>query len=66
MSREGKGKTPIVEIDLEKEQMNLDIAFKYQAAGPTTSKSSKASIFKELPSFVEDYKSRDDVRRVPT
>ena len=34
--------------------------------GSTTSRSSKASIFKELPAFMGDYKSRDDVRKVPT
>ena len=57
-NREGKGKAPIVDIDLEKEKMNLDTASRYQAVGPTTSRSSKASIFKELPSSVEDYASR--------
>ena len=66
MNREGKGKAPIAEIDLEKEQMKLDIASRYQATGPTTSRSSKASMFKELPSFVGDYESRDDIRKVPT
>ena len=66
MNREGKGKAPIAEIDLENEQINLDIASKYQAVGPTTSRSSKVSIFKELPSFVGDYESRDDVRKVLT
>ena len=40
-SREGKGKAPIAKIDLKKEQMNLDIASKYQAARPTTFRSSK-------------------------
>ena len=65
-NREGKGKDPIAEIDLEKEQLNLDIASRYQAKGPTTSRLSKASMFKELPSYVGDYESRDDVRRVPT
>ena len=66
VNREGKGKAPIVEIDLEKEQLSLDIASRYQAVEPTTSKTSKASIFKELPSFVGDYESRDDIRKVPT
>ena len=28
-NREGKGKAPLVDIDLEKEQMNLDIASRY-------------------------------------
>ena len=65
-NREGKGKGPIAEIDLEKEQLNLDIALRYQEKEPTTSRSSKASIFKELPSFVGDYKSRDGIRKVPT
>ena len=37
-NREGKGKAPIEEIDLEKEQLNLDIASRYQAKGPTTSR----------------------------
>ena len=46
--------------------MNLYIALRYQAVGPTTSRSSKASIFKELPSFVGDYESRDDIWKVPT
>ena len=45
-NREGKGKAPIAEIDLEKKQLNLDIALRYQGKGPTTSRSSKASIFK--------------------
>ena len=63
---EGKGKAPIAEIDLEKEQLNLDIASRYQVKGPTTSRSSKASMFKELPSYVGDYESKDDVRKVPT
>ena len=65
-NREGKGKAPLAEIDLQKEQMNLDIAFRYQAVGPTSSQSSKSSIFKKLPSFVGDYKIRDDIRKVPT
>ena len=65
-NREGKGKARIAEIDLEKEQLNLDIALRYQAARPTTSRSSKASIFKEFPSFVGDYESGDDIRKVPT
>ena len=65
-NREGKGKAPLAKIDLDKEQLNLEIAFRYQVAGPTTSWSSKASIFKELPSFVGDYKSKDDVGKVPT
>ena len=65
-NKEEKGEAPITEIDLDKEKLNLDISSRYQAKGPTTSRSSKASIFKELPSFVGDYKSRDDVRRVPT
>ena len=39
---------------------------RYQAARPTTFQSSKASTFKELPSFVGDYKSRDDIKKVPT
>ena len=55
-----------MEIDLEKEQLNLDIALRYQEKGTNTSRLSKASMFKELPSYVGDYESRDDVRRVPT
>ena len=66
VNREGRSKAPIDEINLEKEQMNLDIASRYQAIGPTTFRSSKAFIFRELPSFVGDYKSRDDIRKVPT
>ena len=66
MNREGKGKAPIAEIDLEKEKLNLDIPSRYQAVGPTTSRSSKASIFKELPSFVEDFDNDEDVRKVLT
>ena len=66
MNREGKGKAPIAEIDLEKEKLNLDIPSRYQAVGPTTSRSSKASIFKELLSFVGDYESREDIRKIPT
>ena len=65
-NREGKGKASLAKIDLDKEQMNLEIASRYQGAGPTTSQSSKASIFKELPSFVGDYKSRDDIKKVPS
>ena len=65
-NREEKGKAPIAKIDMEKEQLSLDIASRYQAAETTTSRSSKASIFKELPSFVGDYESRDNIRKVPT
>ena len=54
-NREGKGKAPLVKIDLEKEQVNIESASRYQAMGPTTSQSNKASTFKELPSFVGDY-----------
>ena len=64
-NREGKDKAPLTEINLDKEQMNLEIASRYQEVGPTTSQSSKASTFKELPSFLGDYKSRDEVRKVP-
>ena len=35
-NREGKGKAPIAEIDLEKKQVNIDIASRYQTTGPTT------------------------------
>ena len=37
-NREGKEKAPIVEINLQKEQLNLDIASRYQEKGPTTSR----------------------------
>ena len=65
-NREERGKAPLVEIYLEKEQVNLKVASRYQVAEPTTFQLSKASIFKELPSFVGEYKTRDDTRKVPT
>ena len=61
-----KGKAPITEIDLDKEQMNFDIESRYGVAGPSSSKSSKASTMKELPSFLGDVDSAKDVRRVPS
>ena len=65
-NKEQKGKAPLAKIDLQKEQVNIDIALRYQAIGPTTYHSSKASTFNKIPSFVGEYKSVNDVKKVPT
>ena len=65
-NKEGKGKAPLGEIDLEKELVKIEIASRYQAIGPITFQLSKASTFKELPFFVGDYRSDNDVRKVPS
>ena len=66
IDHEEKGKVPREEIDLDKEQAPMEIASRYGLPSPTSTRFSKASSLKELPSFVGDFHSDDNVRKVPT
>ena len=66
INREGKGKAPMKEIDLDKEQAPMEIASSYGLLGTIFARFSKASSLKELSCFVGYFDSGEDVRRVPT
>ena len=66
--KEDEGRAPMPMIDLDKKQAPMDNVSRYLMDGPTPNQavSSKASTFKELPSFVGDDESDGDVKKVPT
>ena len=66
MEKEGKGKAPLVEIDLDKKQITMDKVSRYLDAGADLEEESKASAFKELPSFLGKYGSEEGIKKVPT
>ena len=68
MTKSKRGKAPITEIDLDGKQVHFNIGSRYgeQVSSKSKSKSSKASTMKELPSFLGDGGSDEDVRRVPS
>ena len=53
------------ELDLDKEQAPKEMDSRYGLLGPAFARFSKASSLKELPSFLGDFDSDDDMRRVP-
>ena len=60
------GKAPITQIDLDEKQVHFDIGSRYGDKTSLKSNSSKASTMKELPSFLGDGGSDEDIRRVPS
>ena len=64
-NREGNGKAPIKEIDLDKDQDPMEISSKCGLSGLGSTKFSKVSTFKELPSFIGDFGSAKNGRRAP-
>ena len=63
--KEEQGKAPLIELDLDKPQANLEIQSRYNMAEPFDTSSSKASSMKELPSFLGNYAdSVDDVKKI--
>ncbi len=61
-----KRKAPLKEVDLDKKQVSLEIESRYGSHEPSSPRSSKASIMKELPSFLGDNESEKEVRRIPS
>ena len=68
MTKSKRRKAPITEIDLDGKQVHFNIGSRYgdQVSSKSKSKSSKASTMKELPSFLGDGGSDEDIRRVPS
>ena len=65
--KKDQGKAPLIELDLDKPQANLEIQSRYNMAEPFDTSSSKASSVKELPSFLgNDANSVDDVKKIPS
>ena len=62
-----KGKAPLIELDLDKPQANLEIQSRYNMVEPSDKSSSKASSLKELPSFLGNVvEIIDNVRKIPS
>ena len=55
-----------MQIDLDKKQVHFDIGSRYDDKVSLKSRSSKASTMKELPSFLGDGGSDEDIRKVPS
>ena len=63
INHEGKGKAPMEELNLEKEQAPMEIASRYGLVGLSSMTFSKVSTFKKFPSFIGDFDTNDNVRR---
>ena len=51
-NKEDKGKAPLIELDLDKPQANLEVESRYNMIELSTKSSSKALTLKELPLFL--------------
>ena len=64
-NKEDKGKAPLIEMDLDRPQANLEIQSRYNMVEPSDTSSSKVSSMKELPLFLgNDAGSVDDVKKI--
>ena len=66
---EGKGletKPPIEEIDLKQKTLELEMRSKYGGVGLEVSQESKAYSFKNLPSYLGEYETNSEIKKLPT
>ena len=59
-------KPPIEEIDFEQKTLELEMRSKYGGLGLEVSQESKADSFKTLPSYLGEYETNSEVRKLPT
>lgn len=59
-------KAPIKELDLDKMQVHVNVESRYGDWGSEKFVESKADSLKTLPSFMEDFEVKLDVKKVPT
>ena len=59
-------KPPIEEIDLEQKTQELEMRSKYGGVGSEVSQESKADSFKTLPSYLGEYETNSEVKKLPT
>ena len=52
-AKDNKGKAPIAKVDLDKRQASIGLVNGYANTKPNSLSASKASIMKELPSFIK-------------
>ena len=61
-----KTKPPIEEIDLEQKTLELEMRSEYGGVGSEVSQESKADSFKTLPSYLGEYETNSEVKKLPT
>ena len=61
-----KGKTPIIEFNLDKKQACMDFFTRYKDKETNSPCISKVNSMKELPSFIEENGSDEELLRVPS
>ena len=59
-------KPPIEEIDLEQKTLELEMRSEYGGVGLEVSQESKANSFKTLPSYLGEYETNSEVKKLPT
>ena len=65
-SKDNKGKTPIIEVNLDKKQACIDLVTKFTDTEPNPSSISKALSIMEPPSFIEPKVSNKEMLRIPS
>lgn len=59
-------KAHIKELDLDKSQLNIETESRYADCGLEESVESRVESLRTLPSFIEEFDKKSDVRKVPT
>ena len=59
-------KPPIEELDLEQKTLKLEMRSEYGGVGSEVSQGSKADSFKTLPSYLGEYETNSEVKKLPT